>query len=471
MGFCSSSSSSHESYLKHQIPLPKGYKYVQVLGEGAFGKVVQCVQKDTRQTVAIKIARRDSNLDEEAHMLSKLMHHNMDKFNIVKYHDKVNINNSVGLVFEMMDITLQDYLLELDGPMPLENIRTAIQQLATAFSGLKRIGVIHTDVKMNNIMIADQNRQPFKVKLIDFGLAIFNHQAKTGRVCQTPFYRAPEIMLGLPFSEEIDIWSLGCVMAIMVLGVMPFPGRIEYDALRYIIDLIGPPPDHLLDAGLKSNLFFKKTDSNQWILKTPEEYWESAHCSMDERFYTFRSLDDVKKMRLEENNETEAEDREQCIELLKAMLTWDGKERITPDEILNHPFITKSYLRSSSRPRFYASLWKSATQYRTPKTTKETQDRYDDENRTSHQVPFGVPVVRPADPENRIPLYTPYGLDSDICPHSDTAYRTHHYNTDLPPTTFDDNKRKKNKKSRINRFFSWMKGKFCSKHCEDNTQK
>ncbi|XP_059196235.1 homeodomain-interacting protein kinase 1-like [Centropristis striata] len=286
-------------------------------------------------------------------MLSELMHHNMDKFNIVKFHDKVNINNSVGLVFEMMDITLQDYLLDLNGPMPLENIRTVIQQLATAFSGLKRIGVIHTDVKMNNIMIVDQKRQPFKVKLIDCGLSIFKHQAKTGKVCQTPFYRAPEIMLGLPFSEAIDIWALGCVMAIMVLGFMLFPGRFEFDALRYIIDLIGPPPDHLLDAGGNSKLFFKKTDSNQWKLKTPEENWESAHCSTDEKFYKFRSLDEVKKMRLEENNETEAEDREQCIELLKAMLTWDEKERITPDEILNHPFITKSYLRSSFRPRFY----------------------------------------------------------------------------------------------------------------------
>lgn len=61
--------------------------------------------------------------------------------------------------------------------------------MATSFNALKRIGVIHTDVKLDNIMMVDQARQPFKVKLIDFGLAIFRSQAKVGRVHQTPSFR------------------------------------------------------------------------------------------------------------------------------------------------------------------------------------------------------------------------------------------------------------------------------------------
>lgn len=61
--------------------------------------------------------------------------------------------------------------------------------MATAFGALKSIGVIHTDLKMDNIMMVDHVRQPFRVKLIDFGLAIYRSQAKAGRVHQTPYYR------------------------------------------------------------------------------------------------------------------------------------------------------------------------------------------------------------------------------------------------------------------------------------------
>ncbi|GAA6215436.1 homeodomain-interacting protein kinase 1-like isoform X1 [Lates japonicus] len=84
------------------------------------------------------------------------------------------------------------------------------------------------------------------------------------------------------------------------------------------------------------------------MIKTPEEYWGPEHDPVDNRFYTFRTLDEGKKMRRERDNETEADERRECTELLKAMLTWDERERITPAGILHHPFITKSFLNSSS---------------------------------------------------------------------------------------------------------------------------
>lgn len=57
------------------------------------------------------------------------MHHNMDKFNIVKYHGQFTMKNRIGLVFDMLDISLQDYLIDLDGLMRLEDIRTVISQV------------------------------------------------------------------------------------------------------------------------------------------------------------------------------------------------------------------------------------------------------------------------------------------------------------------------------------------------------
>jgi dual specificity protein kinase YAK1 len=115
--------------------------------------------------------------------------------------------------------------------------------------------LIHADLKPENIMLVDPVRQPYRyerntlrpfifmilyflfyyhcrVKVIDFGSA--SHVSKT--VCntylQSRYYRAPEIILGLPFCEAIDMWSLGCVVAELFLGWPLYPGSSEYDQIR-----------------------------------------------------------------------------------------------------------------------------------------------------------------------------------------------------------------------------------------------
>ncbi|XP_018558048.2 homeodomain-interacting protein kinase 1 [Lates calcarifer] len=405
----SSSSSSPEGPYRHQIPIPRTYKFIKVLGEGGFGTVVKCVKLSTGETRAIKIPRSNEDPRQEASIMTILAKHNLDKFNIIKYHGALLAYGQMSLVFEMLDISLQDYLINLKGPMRLENIRTVIQQLATALNALKTVSLIHCDIKIDNVMMVDHKRQPFRVKLIDFGLAFFKSQAMLGMVGQALPYRAPEIMLGLPVSEAIDIWSLGCVMAVMMFGLMLFPSSNEYLTLRHVIDLLGPPPEHLVRTGIRVPLFFKKTESDEWILKTSEEIWGTEPPPRDKRMYTFRHLDETATMRLERDNKMEADERRECIELLKAMLTWDVKERITPDGILSHPFITKSFLNNSSNlstcdePRPNASQPKSDT-----REVKKTQDN------DNKAFPRGVILVREARPENRTPLTETLEEDTDI---------------------------------------------------------
>nr|XP_029137370.1 homeodomain-interacting protein kinase 2-like [Labrus bergylta] len=334
-------------------------------------------------------------------MLRFLMRNKMDKFNIVKFYGEVIEKYRRSLVFEVLDISLQDYLLEIDGPMTMKDIRSIITQMAVALSGLKEIGVIHTDVKLDNIMMVDHETQPFKVKLIDFGLAIFKSQAKLGWAHQVPCYRAPEIILGLPYSEAMDIWSLGCVMAVMMLDFMLFPGRIEYDTLRFIKDLLGPPPVHLLNAGRKSRVYFIRTDSDQWILKTLEEYWGPTVYSTDNRFYTFRSVDEMTKICLENCKKRETVERRECIDLLKAMITWDSNERIIPTDILNHPFITMSYLdrsshlRSCDEPSFSATFKPNISQ---------AKERTLGDDSSGETLSSNVIMVRPSNPRNTLGL-------------------------------------------------------------------
>jgi len=86
-------------------------------------------------------------------------------------------------------------------------------------------------------------------------------------------YRAPEILLGLPYCESIDMWSLGCVLAELFLGWPLYPGASEYDQLRFITDVQGPMPGRLLDAGAKTDRFYSRlcfdatTRRTTWQLK------------------------------------------------------------------------------------------------------------------------------------------------------------------------------------------------------------
>lgn len=70
--------------------------------------------------------------------------------------------------------------------------------------------------------------------MIDFGSASYASKVITSTYLQSRYYRAPEIVLGLPFAEAIDMWSLGCVIAELFLGWPLYPGASEYDQIRYI---------------------------------------------------------------------------------------------------------------------------------------------------------------------------------------------------------------------------------------------
>ncbi|XP_041052961.1 homeodomain-interacting protein kinase 3a isoform X4 [Carcharodon carcharias] len=165
--------------------------------------------------------------------------------------------------------------------------------------------------------------------------------------------RAPEIILGLPFCEAIDMWSLGCVIAELFLGWPLYPGALEYDQIRYISQTQGLPGDHLLNVGTKTTRFFStETDTSYsgWKMKTPEEHEaETGMKSKEARKYIFGCLDDIAHVNMVmdlEGNDLLAEkaDRMEFVSLLKKMLLIDAEKRITPAETMNHPFVTMQHL-------------------------------------------------------------------------------------------------------------------------------
>nr|XP_008108066.2 PREDICTED: homeodomain-interacting protein kinase 1 isoform X4 [Anolis carolinensis] len=357
-----SSSSGEGDYqlVQHEIlcSMTNSYEVLEFLGRGTFGQVAKCWKRSTKEIVAIKILKNHPSYARqgqiEVSILSRLSSENADEYNFVRSYECFQHKNHTCLVFEMLEQNLYDFLKQNKfSPLPLKYIRPILQQVATALMKLKSLGLIHADLKPENIMLVDPVRQPYRVKVIDFGSASHVSKAVCSTYLQSRYYRAPEIILGLPFCEAIDMWSLGCVIAELFLGWPLYPGASEYDQIRYISQTQGLPAEYLLSAGTKTSRFFNR-DPNLgyplWRLKTPEEHeLETGIKSKEARKYIFNCLDDMAQVNMSTDLEgtdmlAEKADRREYIDLLKKMLTIDADKRVTPLKTLNHPFVTMNHL-------------------------------------------------------------------------------------------------------------------------------
>ncbi|XP_049428634.1 homeodomain-interacting protein kinase 1 isoform X3 [Epinephelus fuscoguttatus] len=358
----SSSSNGEGDYqlVQHEIlcSVSCSYEVLEFLGRGTFGQVAKCWKRGTNEIVAIKILKNHPSYARqgqiEVGILNRLSAENADEYNFVRSYECFQHKGHTCLVFEMLEQNLYDFLKHSKfSPLPLRHIRPILQQVATALMKLKSLGLIHADLKPENIMLVDPLRQPYRVKVIDFGSASHVSKAVCSTYLQSRYYRAPEIILGLPFCEAIDMWSLGCVIAELFLGWPLYPGASEYDQIRYISQTQGLPAEYLLSAGTKTSRFFNRgPDSSYplWRLKTPAEHeLEMGIKSKEARKYIFNCLDDMMQVNLSSHLEgtdmlAEKADRREFIDLLKRMLRLDADKRITPTKTLGHPFVTMSHL-------------------------------------------------------------------------------------------------------------------------------
>ncbi|KAK7913684.1 hypothetical protein WMY93_013895 [Mugilogobius chulae] len=334
------------------------YEVLDFLGRGTFGQVVKCWKRGTGEVVAVKILKNHPSYARqgqiEVGILARLSGENADEHNLVRAFECFQHRSHTCLVFEMLEQNLYDFLKQNKfSPLPLKVIRPVLQQVATALKKLKSMGLIHADLKPENIMLVDPARQPYRVKVIDFGSASHVSKAVCSTYLQSRYYRAPEVILGLPFREAIDMWSLGCVIAELFLGWPLYPGALEYDQIRYISQTQGLPGEHLLNTGTKTTRFFcKESDSPYaaWRLKSTDEHeTETGMKSKEARKYIFSCLDDIAHVNLVMNLEgcdllAEKADRREFVNLLKKMLLIDAEERIVPAEALTHPFVTMQHL-------------------------------------------------------------------------------------------------------------------------------
>ena len=117
----------------------------------------------------------------------------------------------------------------------------------------EELNVIHCDLKPENILLCQPKRSA--IKLIDFGSSC-KADRKIYSYIQSRFYRSPEVLLGVPYTKAIDIWSLGCILVEMHTGEPLFSGADSHDQLFRINRVVGPFPDDFVRCGAKSGRFF-----------------------------------------------------------------------------------------------------------------------------------------------------------------------------------------------------------------------
>eukprot|EP00903_Cladosiphon_okamuranus_P009227 g8808.t1 len=236
------------------------YEVLGVVGEGAYGVVLRCRNKDSGCVVAVK-KFKESEDDEivkkttlrEVKVLRMLRHPN-----IVCLKEAFRRKGKLYLVFEYVEKNLLEVLEDNPDGLPFEAVRGYIHQLCRAIDWCHHNGVVHRDIKPENLLV---NARSNELKLCDFGFARIvpppsAHRQELTDYVATRWYRAPELLLGSTrYDPSVDLWAIGCIMGELVDGQPLFPGDSEIDQLYIVQRVLGPLTEAHLQLFLKNPRF------------------------------------------------------------------------------------------------------------------------------------------------------------------------------------------------------------------------
>nr|XP_055043343.1 STKc_p38 domain-containing protein isoform X1 [Misgurnus anguillicaudatus] len=323
--------------------VPDRYTCLKPVGSGAYGTVCFAIDKRTKENVAIKKLYRPfqslihaKRAYRELRLLRNIQHDNV--ICLLNVFTPDSSLEKFDTFYMVMPFVAQD-LSHIMKKKQLTN-RVIIYLFYQILRGLKYIhsaGIIHRDLKPSNLAV-DENCElkvntmfPYTTKksdhtkftlgvrklhvftnllqILDFGLARHTETEMTGYVV-TRWYRAPEVIFNwMHYTQTVDVWSAGCILAEMITGEVLFPGSDSIDQLKKILSLTGTP----------SSMLVQKMQS-----KDAQSYVRSLPIQKKKAFKeVFPTMD------------------ANAIDLLEDMLVLDPEVRITAKDGLSHPYLSE----------------------------------------------------------------------------------------------------------------------------------
>lgn len=320
------------------------YHVTQNLGRGMFSSVVRAMDRRTGKAVAIKIVRNNETMRKaglkEIDILRDLAANDPeDKKHIIRLERSFDHKGHLCMVFENLSMNLREVLKKFgrDVGINLKAIRAYAQQLFLGLSLLRKCQYIHADLKPDNILV---NEARSTVKICDLGSASPVTENATAPYLVSRFYRAPEVILGIPYDYGIDMWSIGCTLFELYTGKILFTGRNNNGMLRAIMECRGKFPHKLLRRGALAYEYFDDL-LNFRAEETDKVTGRTVIKMIDVKAKPVRDLRSRLVPKDKRMNEQERKELEAFIDLLDKCLDLRPEKRITPIDALKHPFITR----------------------------------------------------------------------------------------------------------------------------------
>ncbi|KAK9697071.1 hypothetical protein RND81_08G012600 [Saponaria officinalis] len=241
------------------------YHVTEYLGSAAFSKAIQAHDLHTGMDVCVKIIKNnkdffDQSLDEIKLLKYVNKHDPGDKYHLLRLYDYFYYREHLLIVCELLKANLYEFHKfnrESGGEVyfTMPRLQSITIQVLEALRFLHGLGLIHCDLKPENILVKSYSR--CEVKVIDLGSSCF----ETDHLCsyvQSRSYRAPEVILGLPYDNKIDIWSLGCILAELCTGNVLFQNDSPATLLARVIGIIAPIDQGMLAKGRDTYKYFTK---------------------------------------------------------------------------------------------------------------------------------------------------------------------------------------------------------------------